>query len=338
MLTFVSATLGGLSAAGYCVGRGTESDLRFFEPRRAPTVDEAVITYPIEYSLRSSERNDVIFLGDSTCRCGIDPAQFERLTGLRSYNLGSQGRAGPIALLITAKAYLATHPPPKLLVLCVTPVVFDADTSRIEELMRDRFLANYGPEVTGVVPTQESLLYFIRRGSLTVARAPLSLISGSPRDVRDLPLSGLEMETCRSLQRSTQDMRGFRSLPGLHHKEKLWLWRKGKPVAIPDVWDRNVRALAETCRSRGIPLLIRFSPMPRECLSMRDYSPVEKWSQEMQGSCPGLTIGQPTLTWYDWELCWDAFHLNAQGVAKYTPFLATQVRAVLASAEASARH
>lgn len=112
MLAWVSVTLCMFSALGYFVGRNTPAELRFLEPRRAPTMDEAIITYPVEYSLRSQEKNDAIFVGDSTCRSGIDPAEFERLTGLRAYNLGSQGKAGPMAYTLTAMAYLSKHPAP----------------------------------------------------------------------------------------------------------------------------------------------------------------------------------------------------------------------------------
>ena len=37
---------------------------------------------------------DVVFLGDSTCRCSIDPAVFQKASGLSAYNLGSMGALG----------------------------------------------------------------------------------------------------------------------------------------------------------------------------------------------------------------------------------------------------
>src|SRR5580700_10538509 len=63
VLALATGISGGLSAASYCVGRNTEAELRFFEPWRPPTVDEALVACPIEYALRSNDRNDVIFLG-----------------------------------------------------------------------------------------------------------------------------------------------------------------------------------------------------------------------------------------------------------------------------------
>jgi hypothetical protein len=329
VLGLTAGTCGLLSVSAYRLGRNTESDLRFLEPRRPPTVDEAVIALPIEYALRSDERNDVIFLGDSACRCGIDPVEFTRSTGLRAYNLGSQGRAGPMAIVLTAKAYLLRHPPPKIVVLCVSPIGWDMSTDRRDDGMRARLLANYGPEVEGLVPWNKRVLYFIKRGSLAASAARSVLFTGPPDDVRDFPLVGLEGDTYRTLERRTRESRGYGRLPGLHHAKEPGLERKGEPVTVPDAWDRGVRLLAETCHAMGIPLLVRFSPMPGECARMRDFSPVEKWARTLESSCSGVIVGRPTLLWYDWKLCWDAFHLNAEGTAKYTQAVAVELRSAL---------
>jgi len=329
MLALVAGSLGAFSTLGYCVGRNTETDLRFLEPRRSPTVDEAVIALPIEYSLRSSENNEVIFLGDSTCRCGIDPVEFERVSGLRAYNLGSQGKAGPMAFVLTVKAYLLKHPPPQIVVFSLSPLVCELAGDWRDTRMQDRLLANYGPEVAGLIPRKESLLYFVKRGSVAALAAPSTWIGGPQEDVRDFPLVGLESYTYRSLGRTTRDSRGYGRLPGLHHVKEPGLERRGEPVTILDNWNRGVRLLAETCESAHIPLMFRFSPMPTECSRMRDFAPLEKWTQDLQRSCPELIIGRPTFLWYDWTLCWDPYHLNSQGVAKYTQALASEVRATL---------
>src|ERR1700734_1639191 len=88
-LFVVTATLGALFVVGYRAGREIDSDLRFLEPRRPPTNDEAIVPYPVEYALRSNEKNDVIFVGDSPCRCDVDPIQFGHVSGRRAYNLGA---------------------------------------------------------------------------------------------------------------------------------------------------------------------------------------------------------------------------------------------------------
>ncbi len=331
LLVVFSVVLGLLSAVAYSVGRRTESDLRFLEPRRAPTLDEACIAYPIEYSLRSNEDNQVIFLGDSTCRCGIDPAEFERLSGLRAYNLGSQGKAGPQSFALTVRAYLSNHPAPQFVVLSISPLVCELAGDRRDAKMQERLLASYGSEVPGILPWSESLFYLIKRGSLNAWSCGSASIGRRDNDVRDFPLAGLEAYTYRSLERITRESRGYGRLPGFHHAGGPVLARIPPQVTVRDDWRRGVTLLAETCQTLRVPLLLRFSPMPVECLKMRDFSTVEDWARELGISCPELTVGHPALLWYEWNHCWDAYHLNALGVPKYTAVLAADVRAALAS-------
>src|SRR5271155_3982934 len=98
-----------LSGSSYCIGRATPTVLRFLEPSRAPAGDEAFVAYPVESALHSTEPNDVIFLGDSVCLHGLDPAAFEKLTGLKAFNLGSFGYIGPVGYQIVARGYFLNH-------------------------------------------------------------------------------------------------------------------------------------------------------------------------------------------------------------------------------------
>ncbi len=53
-------------------------------------MDEAWTGCVMDYALASTEGNDVIFLGDSICRSGIEPIQFEHETRLRGYKAQSK--------------------------------------------------------------------------------------------------------------------------------------------------------------------------------------------------------------------------------------------------------
>ncbi len=335
----VAATLGALSLVGYRAGRKMDSDLRFLEPRRSPTNDEAIVAHPVEYALRSNEENDVIFVGDSTCRCDVDAIQFGHVSGLRAYNLGSLGSIGPGGLLITAEAYLLKHPRPQVLVLCVTPVAFEFDAVEIAERIRSdmplRFEANYAPEVPGLIPFQESAQYFAKRGSLSLWSDVFAFHARPPVDVRDLPMVGNVEETFRTAQRKLEKARGFDPLPGLHGK-RIQLDAPGRPVRIDATWDRSVPPSEERCESLGIPLLIRFSPMPRDLSQEKDFTPVVKWAHDLQVAYPRVHFGLPILLWYDWELCYDNLHLNAPGIEIYMKLLANDVRP-LASTTAQRR-
>ena len=329
VLAITAGIAGTMSAASYCVGRSTDSELRFFEPRRSPTIDEALVACPIEYALRSDERNDVIFLGDSTSRAGIDPICFERLSGLRAFNLASQGRIGPMGFLITGKAYLSHHPRPRLVVLGMSPLAFEYGEAEIADKMNStmqaRFEANYGPEVPGLIPLSQSITYFIQRGSLSAWSAVSIGFRGTALDVRDLPVvSGRDTTpsmTFRSIQQSVLKSRGFWPVGG-DHAPRPEIESPGEPAKIQAEWDRSVRLLAVTCQDCGVPLLIRFSPMPRDLSHVKDFSTIEEWSQNVQATYPNVHIGRPTLLWYDPALCWDHIHLNAHGVAAYMVELA----------------
>jgi hypothetical protein len=326
-----------LSAVGYCIGKNTESDLRFFEPRRPPTLDEACVACPIEYALRSNEENDVIFVGDSTCRVGIDPTRFEQATGLRAYNLGSEGGIGPTGFLITAKAYLSRHPRPRIVVLSMSPIGFEGGANEIAERLRssmlDRFEANYGPEVPGLIPWSESAGYFAKRGSLAAWMAFSGFVAGKrddggARDIRDIPLSERPF-SFRGYQQFVHKRRGYVPLPGLHGERRV-IEYPGQRVKIDSEWDRNVRRLAQDCERMGVPLLMRFSPMPRDLSDVRDFRPLEMWSKTLRNSHRNVIVGSPTLLWYDPELCWDQIHLNDPGIAAYGAVLAKDVREALA--------
>jgi hypothetical protein len=108
-------------------------------------------------------------------------------------------------------------------------------------------------------------------------------------------------------------------------------------VQVSDEWTEGVRQLAERCQENGVALLLRFSPLPSHCAPTRDFSPVERWAEELARACPGLSVGSPTLLWYDWTLCWDAYHVNSAGVAKFTPIVATEVQALLAKRRLGSR-
>ncbi len=172
ILTLASLTVAALASESYRRGRLIEPELRFLDPSRAPSVDEAIISYPICYALESREGNDVIFVGDSSCADGVDPARF---IGFGSYNLGTLARLGPRGSLIILRGYLKTHPKPQLVVLCMGPFGLRVDASSEAA----RFVENFGPEVDS--PT-ESAAYFVKRERSPFMRFPIAeTIRSNPR-------------------------------------------------------------------------------------------------------------------------------------------------------------
>jgi hypothetical protein len=281
------------------------SELRFLPPERAPSIDEAMTSCPTEYALRSNDENDVIFLGGSSCRCGIDP---KRLAGLRAFNLGSIVGLQPRAILATLRIYLQHHRSPRIVVLCLSPITFDFATDDVWSTGVTRhFLLNYGALGGESPPLPESIEYFIRRG-----------ISGAftahAADLRDVPLMGQEGSTYRTFKRDFLAGHGFIPMPGEHGADHHNGPRE--TVRIGKEWTPFVRDLSAECRDRGIRLLVLFTPISAEANSARDYSPIDDWCKSLRAE--GVTIDpQRVPEIYPPKLMWDSAHLNAGGVEKF---------------------
>jgi hypothetical protein len=319
-LLAVAATMAVLSAVCYGIGRRIEPELRFLDPRRPPTLNEAVIASAIESALEdSNERNDVIFLGDSTCAFDIDPRRVEVLTGLRSYNLGSMGAIGPTGYLITLKAYLAHHSKPRLVALCLWPFAMEVEVQFRKGDEALRVIENYGPEVSGAVPIHTSLAYFVKRGAVSFH---------GEQDRRNEPLLFMASESYVTLKRKFAAGRGFFCLPG-EHGEPRKIARPGPPRLIRDEWDTGIGRIVQECEDSGIPLLIRLTPIPASIADARDFSPLADWSARLQSSHHTVTVRALPLLAYDAQLVYDLVHLNARGVAKFAPVIAADVQSVL---------
>jgi hypothetical protein len=310
----VSAVITVLSAASYAIGRRIEPELRFFDPGRAPTIDEATFSNSIGYALQSDESNDVVFIGDSGCRFGIDPA---RITGVRSYNLGMVAGVGAPALLVTTKAYLERHPRPKLVVLCISPFSMEMDPVAHNGDAGERFVANYGPEVNGARSIQ-SVLYFARRGAKG---------SSAAHDIRNDPLQFMETETYWSLRKKTLALRGFYPLPGEHGGG---IPEHNQPAAlIRDDWSEGINGIATECDLAGVPLLILFSPIDAQYRDWREFRLLDAFALKLETAHGNARIAHPIVVGYEREFMWDGLHLNAAGVARFMPLVAADVEDAL---------
>jgi|HubBroStandDraft_6_1064221.scaffolds.fasta_scaffold55080_1 hypothetical protein len=306
----------------------TPPALRFFDPRRSPTRDEGWLVSMMDYALSSSEKNDIVFLGDSSCRAAIDPARFESLTRLRAYNLGIVGDLGPDVRLDLAQAYLSEHPLPRLMVLCVSPVGMERDVPVHWRMLRDRCLDCYGFEPLGL---PGRIGYLIRQGTLM----SLDKVSPSPvrddPDIRDSRFAGREdeaRETYRMYDSATRSARGFMPLWGYKHATPLQ--RKHETVLVDPAWYEGLRRLAATCEKVRLPLMIRLTPIPAEGSQILNFEQVAQWLKDVRSACPNAIIGSdPEIVRYPRELMWDGTHINTDGAAKFTATLASQVHAAI---------
>ena len=301
---------------------------RFFDPRRSPTFDETCVVAAIDYALSSNEANDVVFLGDSACRTGVDPIAFEHLTGLHAYNLGIVGDLGPGVMVNIGKAYVSKHPAPRLMVVCLSPVGLEHDVPWYWIKLRDHFVNCFGFDVQNAGSLQAHLGYMFRQGTVLAWERAESRFSGKSQDVRDLPLIGMEKGTYRQYETLTRQKRGHFELSG--HGPPKNLDRPGGLVLIHKAWDAGLRRLAQACDNARIPLMVRFCPVSAEATKNLSFERVEHWLRDLQTASPHLLVApDQTILRYAPELCWDYSHANPQGTQKFTEQLAREVRAAL---------
>jgi hypothetical protein len=304
-------------AAAYCAGRYRFSATQFIDPLRPPTVYEAVLTYPIDYARTSHEKNDVILVGDSTCRHGVDPKMFEGLTGLRGYNLGTIGSAGPSTLYIITWSYLSSHPAPRAVVVCMTPMAFGPAWDEKEATLPARFAASYGEH--------PSVMSAIKGGARTICAA----FARHPYDVLNMPLFGLQTETYRTLQTRLIDTRGYWALPEPHDKPYTPEGR-GERIRVEDDWEPTLVDLAALCDKTKTRLIILVTPQRKNISRLRDFPDFDRWLVGLGARHPELKVCAPALLWYDTNKMWDHVHLNRAGVEQFMPLVAHDVQAALA--------
>ncbi len=343
VLLSVGFAFGVFGAVCYQRGQRIAPLHRFLDAGLAPLVDECFVAYAAEYSLRSTEYNDVIFLGDSLCHDDIDPA---RLTGVRSYNLGSQGSIGSGGLLITAKGYLDHHPAPRAMILCISPLRFEVSSNSAGGHVGRRFVAAYGPEVPGVVPLYQSIEYFTKRGAIEIAGHSKFIPKRGTQQISwhdwgeikfDAPLRGFESETYYTLERKMQATRGFFALPGEHGKS--WAVEMPAPpqLILPE-WLDAMQRLAGFCKRAGVLLIVHFGPIWAGVADSRDFSILERWAGELEASFANVRVVRPIVIAWDREVMWDAIHLNRAGVERFAPLVAEDVQTAVKELDLCCHH
>lgn len=268
----------------------------------------------------ASERNDVLFLGDSACQHDVDPALFERSTGLRAYNLGLFASAGPAVFAPITELYLAHHPRPKLIVLCVSPLCLSYDAALEPCSIPWRFLNAYGdgaPRPT-VWESLDYFRYFARRG--LADRFPIQ------RD--NLPLIGEPQSTLASARTTFVANRGHATLPGEHTSagglQGFW----GRPPICREDWNVHTEAFLKVCKEGGVPVMLCLAPLRNNMREVFDLSAVEVWFKLFGARHPDMK-GSPSLVFYDPELHWDSNHLNSRGAERFTKKLGEECRSLV---------
>jgi hypothetical protein len=334
------------------VGANYEGQLRLLEPYRPPNADEAVVLIPVDYALNSNEANDVLFIGDSTCRCGVDSKRFTKLTGLTAYNLGTAGSTGIWGNYITLNLYLAHHPVPRAVVLCISPISLLVTKSQSggggngeggggggqtsAGSLYERFARAYGPpgsRKSVLADGSASLKYFINRGMSVTRVMPGAFAHGHFPDRLDDPLYGFSSETYRSLRAKTSESRGFFPLPKRQDNGVI-VEELAEPHTIVPSMNEIVCDFAALAQSRSFRLIIRLAPMSRE-VGPWDHECLPVWVKKVEEQFPQVAFGRPLLLWYEPDACWDSIHVNSRGVERFTDSLSHDVIGIVGSRPAA---
>jgi len=147
MLATACISISVASGLLYSIGKQEEGSREFIPAYTRPNDNVLWTMYTMSYIQESSEKNDILFLGDSACLIGVDAARIERATGRRVFNMGAANLSviGWDGLLIAFEQYLAHHPNPKILILCIGSRSYRKFDEAFQG-SREKFISTFGSE------------------------------------------------------------------------------------------------------------------------------------------------------------------------------------------------
>jgi hypothetical protein len=311
----------------YFIGKHYDDQRLFLRNYRAPRDFEAFSFIAMSYAAESHEDNDVVFVGDSALRGGLETRQFEQETGLKAYNLGSVAWIGIREYTQILDAYLISHPKPRLVVLSVHLLEFGIDKPVPQDVLdvRARFLWCFGSGTEDMRP-HNSFLYHVRQGFKYV----YGLLLGGFEHFADEPIVGNPGETFRTFQHRLSKQRGFGAIPDKRKSPKPIRDKVSTldPFVVSDRCKKDLSALIRLTANHGVDLLIRFMPFGGEAA---EHSPrLRAFAMELESQYPTVVVGRPEVLLYDPAVFVDGRHLDSEGIEKFTTFAAAEVKSVLA--------
>jgi hypothetical protein len=308
-----------LLAVTYSIGKKWEEDRHFLKNYRVPDQFELFLNMSIEYCRNSSEKNDVLILGGSSGRTGLDPQQLEDLTGLKAYNLASMGEFGMDKDLFTLRTYLEHHPKPQVVVLCVNPEELEFPPPDYIQETRSRFYWCFGDGSESTRPIHENPFEFhARQGGWIL----YGYATGGFERYANEPVPAFFGKSYNVFTKEIIARRGFDQLPTLHGPRKEL---KGTgPFVVSAYHRQQLENLALMTQEAGCLFLIRLAPISLD-VPQRNFDGIEPALAELERQYPHAHVGRPVPLAYDADLCWDVAHLNSKGAAVFTTLLAQNV-------------
>jgi hypothetical protein len=261
--------------------------------------------------------HDLLFLGSSRAQSGINPSVVDRSLGVDSYNAGMEG-ANLLEHQLTLAGYLATHPQPATVVLLMDVTAFNVSRPIWNSVQYYPYLQNEPLRRAMQAAGQDTLW---RR------RLPFLRMLDWDDYIRGNCLKGLLGKT--ELCPTCRQYKGY-----LDSGHPAMAPPDYRPATTMEISPRGVSALQsiiDTCRARGIRLVMVYSPMYRGALE-------RQWSNS--GAVVELTTAiaaknQVPFWRHDRlplcgqrELFQNPGHLDGAGADVYSAVLAQELRAL----------
>jgi len=325
----VTALISGLILASicFCIGKHWESKHLFLRNYRPPSDYEAHIEFVMRYTLQSSEQNDVIFLGDSTCLTGLEPLKFKRLTGLKAYNLGSVGVLGIDGFVTVFQDYLKHHPKPRVLVFCVHPDTLQMPVSSLgPQEVQEQFLWAYGAEsAKAKFFSEKPLVYYVRQGAQII----IGHIAGGPDHYLNEPIPNRKGMTFNSLWQQVANQRGYWAHPGVLPENFRRPVDPSGPLRLVPDYKQGLDSLARITSENGIILFIQLSPRVTTG-SAEDYSGLNSDLENLAAQYQNVSVSQPVVLVHNPSSFGELRHLNRKGADAFTSLVADEVSKIIA--------
>jgi hypothetical protein len=321
----VTATILGLPS--YFVGKQEEDERRFLKNYRLPSWGEMYIDCTMQYVRDSDEKNDVVFLGDSSCVVGIIAREFERQTGLTAYNLGSPGFIGIDGFLLVWRSYLEHHPKPRMVVFCAPPRAFGLTDDLGWPELRDRFFWSYGPGVGQKIPPHDiCLVHYVREG----LRGSFGHLMGGVEYYTSITHPAFAGKSYNAWKTEVLWQRGFFEKKRIMAEDELPGDLYSDPAPISPFFMKHLCELASITRDAGIPLMIRVAPVP--LANSSEYcARLQCGLSELQMEFSNVKVSQPETLVYQTAFFGDRLHCNRKGAERFTEFVAGEVFEALAT-------
>ncbi len=267
-------------------------------PWLQPTADTGTVV--AKRRLLADASGSVVLVGDSACMMGLIPSVVSEGCGAPVVNLGTLSSFTLAGFGALGAEALEAAPPPRALVIAVLPRSLTVSEDRAREFgLVGQYLVAYGRSSEQYRPDwrdYRSWLFFKHRFNVFPAE-----FGGSFER-----FAGMLTET-----------KGWFAEPKVYSRppevEAQW---------EPDRFSTNcLLGLIEKAVRKGIPILLWWSPSPRDAVTEGYADAVERWAASFSASAPSLSFLQLRPPRWDPRLFGTVTHVNPEGARQNSQLL-----------------